>query len=200
MNRALQQFKTNRTRVDELGTLAAAIRTRTTPAIDVSDIWRAQIVLIVSALDHFVHELVWLGMIESARGARKKTDAFLRFDLPLRSVEDAMANVPAETWLGEAIRERHSWQSFQDPDKLADAIRLVSDVKLWNFVGGELGLLQADTKTRLKLIVDRRNKIAHESDLDPTNPGFHWQIDAQMVCETVSFVDRLAEAVYKACI
>lgn len=123
----------------------------------------------------------------------------MRFDLPLRSVDDAPANVPAETWLGEAIRERHSWQSFQDPDKLADAIRLVSDVKLWTLFGTELGLQPADIKTRLKLIVDRRNKIAHESDLDPTNPGFHWQIDAQMVCDTISFIDGLAAAIYKAC-
>ena len=29
----------------------------------------------------------------------------------------------------------------------------------------------ADAKVRLELIVDRRNKIAHEADMDPTNPN-----------------------------
>jgi hypothetical protein len=47
----------------------------TTVAIDVSDMLRAQIVLGVSALDHLVHEMARLGMIESAKGARQKTDA-----------------------------------------------------------------------------------------------------------------------------
>ena len=171
MHSALIQFQENLKRAKELGALASAVKALTTDVIDVSDMWRAQIVLAVSALDHFIHDISRLGMIEIAKGVRKKTDTCLRFQMPFSAVESALHGEPHENWVGETVRERHSWQSFQDPDKLADAIRLISTVKLWEAVGIELALSAADVKTRLQLIVDRRNKIAHEADLDPANPG-----------------------------
>lgn len=194
------QFKENLKRARELGALAVAVQSLTTSAIDISDLWRAQIVLVVSALDHFIHDLARLGMIESAKGTRPKTDAYLRFDIPLAATESALSGSLHEIWVGETVREKHSWQSFQDPDKLADAIRLMSSVKLWEAVGAELGALPRDIKTRLKLIVDRRNKIAHEADLDPTSPGFRWPITGPMVNDTVDFIEQLGDAIYKVAV
>ncbi len=194
---AQQQFQENIKRVIELGGLATAVQNLTTSAINVSDLWRAQIVLVVSALDHFIHEVARLGMIEIAKGMRPKTDAYLRFEMPFYAIESALTGVSHEVWVGETVREKHSWQSFQDPDKLADAIRLFSSVKLWEAVGSELGLQAKDVKTRLKLIVDRRNQIAHEADLDPTSPGFRWPIDSVMVNDTIDFVEKVAAAIYK---
>ena len=194
------QFKENLKRCRELGGLAVAMQSLTTAAIDVSDLWRAQIVLVVSALDHFIHDLVRLGMIESAKGRRPQTDSYLRFDITLAATQSALSGSPHEVWIGETVRAKHSWQSFQDPDKLADAIRLMSSVKLWEDVGAELGLPPKDVKTRLKLIVDRRNKIAHEADLDPTNPGFRWSIHGPMVSDTVDFIEQLGDAIYKVAI
>lgn len=197
MLNAKTQFKDNLRRVRELGGLADAVKSLTTSAIDVSDIWRAQVVLVVSALDYFVHELTRMGMVECAKGARTKTDAYLRFEMPLSATESAIAGSPHATCVGDTVREKHSWQSFQDPDKLADAIRLMSPVKLWEEVGRELGLPPKDVKTRLKLIVERRNKIAHEADQDPINPGFRWPIDALMTNDTVDFIENVADAIYK---
>jgi hypothetical protein len=197
---AQTQFRENLKRVRELGGLAVAVQSLTTSAIDVSDLWRAQIVLVVSALDHFIHELARLGMIECSKGSRPKTDAYFRFEMPLSATESGFAGLPHEVWVGDTVREKHSWQSFQDPDKLADAIRLISPVKLWEAVGNELGVPHKDIKTRLKLIVDRRNKIAHEADQDPTNPSFRWPIDAALVNDTVDFVERVADAIYKVSI
>lgn len=197
---AQRQFKENLKRVRELGGVAAAVQSLTTSAIDVSDLWRAQVVLAVSALDYFIHELARLGMIDCAKGARPKTDAYLRFDIPLSATESALSGTTHEVWVGETVREKHSWQSFQDPDKLADAIRLISPVKLWEGVGVELSMLPKDVKTRLKLVVDRRNKIAHEADLDPANPGFRWPITAPMVNDTIDFIERLGDAIFKVAV
>jgi hypothetical protein len=198
MNSALRQFRANLLRARELGKLAAAVTEITTPAIDVSDMWRAQIVLGVSALDHLIHEIARLGMIDSAKGTRPKTNAFLRFQLPFDAIKRGLSGQPHELWLGEAVREKHSWISFQHPDKIADAIRLISSVKLWDKVGKELGMLSQDAKLRLELIVDRRNKIAHEADMDPTNPGFRWLITDAMARDAIDFIDRVAEAIFKA--
>jgi hypothetical protein len=196
--KAQVQFQENLRRVRDLGSLAAAVRTMTTSAVDVSDIWRAQIVLVVSALDHFVHELARLGMIEIAKGTRLKTEGYLRFGMPLEAVESALGGMPPEDWVGETVREKHSWQSFQDPDKLADAIRIISPVRIWESVGAQMHLPSRDVKTRLKLIVDRRNKIAHEADLDPSSPGFRWSINELTVNETLDFIESLGNAIFES--
>jgi hypothetical protein len=197
MHNALAQFQENLRRVRELGELASAVQSIITAAIDVSDILRAQIVLAVSALDNLIHEVARLGMVEASKGLRTKTDAYLRFQLPIAALENGL---PFETSVGEAVREKHSWQSFQDPDKIADVIRLISSVQLWDAVGGELGIPPQDVKTRLKLIVDRRNKIAHEADMDPANPGFRWPITKQLVNDAVDFIEQVCTAICKVAV
>jgi hypothetical protein len=194
------QFRENLKRVRELGSLATAVQRVTTSAIDVSDLWRSQIVLVVSALDHFIHELARLGMIEIAKGVRPKTDAYSRFDIPMVAAESGLAGARHEDWVGETVRAKHSWLSFQDPDKLAGAIRLFSAVSLWDAVGTELGMPSKDVKLRLKLVVERRNKIAHEADLDPTSPGFRWTISSLIADETVDFIESIGEAIYKVAV
>ena len=72
-------------------------------------------------------------------------------------------------WLENEIRETLGYQSFQQPDKIADAIRLISDKKLWQEVANNMNKSAKDIKQPLTLIVDRRNKIAHEADIDPTS-------------------------------
>ncbi len=194
---AINQFRDNLRRAKGLGALAAAVEVLTTPAIDVSDLLRSQLVLAVSALDQLIHEMVWLGMVDAAKGMRPKTYAYYRFQLPIMAVESALNGTACDIWIGDSVRERHSWQSFQDPGKIADAIRLISGVKLWEDVGVELGLSAQDTKIQLKLTVDRRNKIAHEADMDPTNPGFRWPISESLVKDAVDFIEKVAEAIFK---
>ncbi len=195
MNNALIQFKENLQRVRDLSHLINAIGSMTTSAIDLSDLLRSQIVLSVSALDHFIHEYVRLGMLEIQRGVRAPTDAYLRFQIPLRVTHPTTA-ISSSDWLDDVIRERHSWLSFQHPDKVADAIRLISSEQLWKRVEDKLGIPARDIKTRLSLIVDRRNKIAHEADMDPTNPGIRWPINLNMVNETIDFIERIVQTIF----
>jgi hypothetical protein len=48
--------------------------------------------------------------------------------------------------------------------------------------------------------VDRRNKIAQEADMDPTNPGFRWPITDDLAANALDFIERLAEAIFKVAI
>jgi hypothetical protein len=75
------------------------------------------------------------------------------------------------------IREKLSLQTFQAPDKVAEGIRCFSEIELWNSVAVSLGATAATAneeakalRKRLSLIVNRRNKIAHEGDLQPLPP------------------------------
>jgi hypothetical protein len=80
--------------------------------------------------------------------------------------------------------------------KVADGIRLISEIKLWEAVAARLGVTAAQVKQRLGLIVDRRNKIAHEADLDPTYPKVRWPISAADVDGVVEFLERVVEAIH----
>lgn len=166
-----------------------------TPAMDLTDILRAEIVMIVSALDHYIHELARLGMLEVFHGKRTPTPSFRKFDVSLDHVLAAMGGSPGPAWLETEIRTNHGFQSFQHPEKIADAVRLFSSVELWKAVGSNLGEDPKVVKTKLLLLVDRRNKIAHEADLDPTFPGVRWPISPGVVEEAIEFVAKLCEAI-----
>lgn len=197
MKAALDQFRTNLARARALSGLAESLNLLTTSVVDVTDIHRAALVLAVSALDQFVHEFVRLGMLEAYRGGRPATGWILSFKVPMVAVKAAVANPIQVDWLDEAVRDAHSWRAFQHPDKIADAIRLVSDTKLWHEVAEEIGSDATAVKARLTAIVDRRNKIAHEADADPSNPGHQWPINGELVQDALHFLECLVDAIYK---
>jgi hypothetical protein len=196
MRAALDQFEENLRRAKELGDLFEVVRNMTTPALDLTDILRAEIVQSVSSLDHFIHELVRLGMIEIAEGKRSPTKAYEKFQVPTSVIRSATQGVPHAKWLGDTIRESHGWQSFQQPEKIAEAIRLITPIKLWDEVAKVLNSTAKNVRDELQLIVDRRNKISHEADMDPTNPGFRWPITPNLANDVVKFIDDLAHAIF----
>lgn len=193
MRNVILQFRDNITRVKALGGLHEALCHLMTAAVDCSDILRAQFVMTVSALDHYVHELTRLGMLQVYEGVRPQTDAFLRFQISMEAAI-GLTGGGGSSFESE-VRERHSYLTFQNPDRIADAVRLFSSIDLWPQVSARLGLPVADVKDRLRLIVDRRNKIAHEADLDPSYPGVRWPISAKDSSDTIEFVVAVCEAI-----
>jgi len=54
-----------------------------------------------------------------------------------------------------------------------------------------------DIKNELSSIVDRRNKIAHEADINPTYTiGQRWLIDESLVNNAVDFIEQVVESVH----
>jgi hypothetical protein len=45
--------------------------------------------------------------------------------------------------------------------------------------------------------LDRRNKIAHEADMDPTNPGYRWPINEALIRDAIDFIERIVQAIFK---
>lgn len=247
MQPALDQFRISIGRVRDLIALHNFVKTQATAVMDVSDILRAALVLAVSALDFYVHEVVTLGMLEIHRGQRPEPaispnttqSAFSRFQVSLGGarqdritaldiaswLEDEIqqsqgyeflrqsygvsALIPAisssivnrlnnTSWLESEIRERLGYQSFQQADKIADAIRYISDKKLWDEVAILMTRPVKDIKQQLNLIVDRRNKIAHEADIDPSfSIGSRWNIDEILVSDAVNFIEILVESIHQ---
>lgn len=193
MLKALEAARESLLRVEHLGGLYSALQSLTTSAIDSSDLLRAQVVLAVSALDFYIHEVTVMGMLEVMKGERPSTPAF---DKSRVSVGAMLGGMQTQTydWFEADVRERHSFLSFQQPDKIADAIRLFSGVKLWESVAAIVG--DNDVKDRLRLTVDRRNKIAHEADISPSYPGERWPITQSDVTEITLLIRGIVEAIH----
>lgn len=247
MQLALDQFRISVGRVRDLIALHNSVKAQATGALDVSDMLRAALVLLVSALDYYVHEVVTLGMLEIHRGQRSEPipstnitqSAFSRFGISLGGARQdrlavldiaswleaeiqeihgyaflqqsytVSALIPAisnsilnrlnkSSWLEDEIRERLGYQSFQQADKIADAIRCISDKKLWDEVANKMSKPTKDIKQQLNSIVDRRNKIAHEADIDPTfNIGTRWYIDDVLAGDAVDFIEQVVESIHQ---
>ena len=193
---AIQQFQENMERVRAIGGLYEAIHQLTTPAVDATDLLRTQIVMAVSALDHYIHEVTRLGMVEIYNGVRPSTHAFLRFQVTMDAALTGLHGTSGSAWLETEIREKHGYLAFQHPDRIADAVRLFSPCTLWPSVASHLGTTDQDVKNELRLIVDRRNKITHEADLDPSYPGSRWPISRSDSIRAVDFIQDVCEAIH----
>lgn len=247
MQSALDQFHVSISRVRDLISLHSSLKAQASPALDLTDLLRASLVLAVSALDYYIHEVVVLGMLEIYRGQRPEPptnrnasqSTFSKFKVSMGGVQQERrsaleiaswleqeilqvhgieflqeehtlstllpiissgiaSRLNENPWLEDEIRECLSYESFQKPDDIADAIRWISSQKLWNTVSSQLNKPEKEIKTQLRLIVGRRNKIAHEADIDPTyGIGQRWGIDESMVNDAVNFIEAVVESIHR---
>ncbi len=129
--------------------------------------------------------------------------AFLQQSYTVSALIPALSNsilgrLNNTSWLEDEIRERLRYQSFQQADKIAEAIRYISDKKLWDEMAIQMTKPAKDIKQQLTSIVDRRNKIAHEADIDPTfNIGSRWNIDDVLVGDAVDFIEMLVGSIHQ---
>jgi hypothetical protein len=56
-----------------------------------------------------------------------------------------------------------------------------------------------DIKEQLSLIIERRDQIAHEADIDPTCPDTRCPINQVFVSEKVDFLEQVVESIHKVC-
>ena len=197
MQTAIDQFHTSISRVRNLGAIFQTLDSQTTPVLDLSDLLRAELVLAVSALDHFIHELVRLGMLEAYRGNRPRTRRFLGFQVSLESALTGIADNKEEQWIDSEIRTRNGYRSFQEPEKISEAMGLISDVPLWKNVSQRMGSTPKEVKENLRIIIKRRNQIAHEADMIPSPFEERWPINRMMVSDAVDMIEQIAEAIYE---
>jgi hypothetical protein len=216
----LNQFKDNIQRIRNLNSIYAHLNSNITNIIDISDVLRAELAFAVSAFDHYIHGIVRVSMLEIFDGKRLETPSFKKFSVPLERVKDAISNFledpskamqeknPLESvnyvisnpissnWLEYEIIDQHSRKSFQKSDNIHEAMKLISDIKIWEEIATRQGKNAGDLKTQLDTIVDRRNQIVHEADMDPSSPGDRWLIDEIMVNDAIDFIEKLADTIY----
>ncbi|MBR8235535.1 hypothetical protein K6W26_15855 [Burkholderia sp. AU42008] len=181
---------------------------RLTAALRPDELLRAEWVARVSALDLYVHELVAQKMLETFEGVRPAASGFGKFVIPtdvLMRIRGASNFVNAAAAFDLEVRTRLGYLTYQDPEKIADGIRMISNCELWNEVALALGATSATKvdrakaiKRSLSIVVERRNKIAHEGDLQPGIPRDPWPIIkadirdvSRLIFDIVESIDRI---------
>lgn len=204
----LAHFEAVWQRCAQLTALHAYIVRNVTGVLQPDELLRAEWVARLSALDLYVHELIAQLMLEIFEGRRPATVAYQRFQLSNETVERIRhARTAAETSAAFdlEVRNQLGYITFQEPEKIADGMRMCSTVELWNEIALALGANQStkiaeakSLKRELSLIVRRRNRIAHEGDLQPTvvrEPLPITQADLLVVRERIETMVRAIDRV-----
>jgi hypothetical protein len=176
-----------------------------TAALQPDELLRAEWASRVSALDLYVHELVAQNLLQIFEGSRPTCPGFARLQVSsdaLMRIQAATTSAERSTAFDLEVRTKLSRITFQYPDDIADGVRLISPCRLWNEVALKLGAtattVAADTeslKKRLSLVVDRRNKIVHEGDLQPMVPRTPWPISRPDISDVAIFINEIVSAI-----
>jgi|JFJP01.1.fsa_nt_gi hypothetical protein len=195
MKTALEQFHEEIQRVRNLIAIYDYLRADPKNTLDSSDILRGCMVLLVSALDAFVHDIVRIGMMQILRGDRTQTKTYQKVGFTLQQIDFD----PTYSWFERQIREKTGRDSFQTPENIENAIKYISEKDLWTQLSQELQSdNKDDIKRHLRAIVDRRNQIAHEADIDMGLPApTKRSIESEDIKDAVDFIEKLANAVYQ---
>ncbi len=191
-------------RADVLVALHAYVAKSATAVLDVDELLRAEWAIRVSALDLYVHELVAQNLLSTFQGSRAQSQTVnklrLSADAVLR-IQNSTTDAARNGAFDLEVRTQLGRSTFQYPDDIADGVRLISDVKLWNEVALHLGSTPAslsnDTraiKQKLSAIISRRNKIVHEGDLQPGFPRTPWPISRADLDDVRDTIQRIVEA------
>lgn len=163
------------------------------PALDLSDLYRHGLAGAVSALDTCVHSLVRAAVLLQLQGVGPELNAQLPVPADLfRRWYGGDSSALNEIAL--AIRLAHGRWTMQFAKDIADAVRLVSPRPLWVSVAAGDTEIAKDLKSSLDLVIQRRNKIVHESDLDPSTET-KWPITSALAVEAIEVVKERGEAV-----
>jgi RiboL-PSP-HEPN len=192
-------------RCELFAALYGYVSNQTTIAFQADELLRAEWASRVSALDLYIHELVAQNLVQIFEGTRSNCPGFARFQISgdaLMRVQSATTAEDRRAAFDLEVRTRLSRITYQYPEDIADGIRMISPCRLWNEVALKLGATLATVstatgslKTRLSLIADRRNKIVHEGDLQPTVPRTPWPITRADVSDVATFIRKIVLAI-----
>lgn len=184
-----QLFEVLMKQVQDLLTLGAGQVVNATNSSPYS-IFRACIVLSVSALDTFMHE--------------KAAEIFTNLEQSTPGhpgVAQYLAVSPGQLnqqQLASNIRYKLSFKTIVTPvaiDKAMEAAGVDASL-IWQAIGAALGARESRLRNMLDLQVDRRNQIAHEADWDPAQLAFR-RISADHVEDCLDCVRKVVEGIDK---
>lgn len=201
----LAQFEAAWSRCALLAGIHRYLDRNVTGVMQPDELLRAEWVFRVAAMDLYVHELVAGFMVAIFEGRRPSTPAYMRFQISgdtMQRIRTASSPAEASSAFDLYVREQLSRITYQAADDIADGIRLISTIELWNEVAVALGATPAtkaafarDLKRKHSLIVLRRNIIAHEADLRRTPTREPWPISSADLTVVSAHIDQVVRTI-----
>lgn len=178
--------------------IGRALQGNSLAGLDVTEAFRASIVLGISALDAYVHNLCVESIVEAYANRRYRNNYFGEVKVGLISAEAGIAS-SSLSWLEGEVRSLFSRDTFQRPNDISKALRFVDGgTKRWTRISARLGSTSEETMATLNNIVDRRNMIVHEADIDPVW-GAVRPLTADDTESAIRFIGSLVEAIEEEC-
>lgn len=200
---AFRQFENNYKYIHEIDSLYLFLKTNLKLTVNLSDILRAEVVYSVSALDKLIHDFVRIGMVECFQGIRQKTNSFKNFQVSsdtlteiINCENNRLSSYPSEYWFEQEIILKNRNISYQDPSKISEGLSYIwAEQHKWNKISIQMGQDENIIKTTLTNIVNRRNKIVHESDIE-MQTGLKNEIEHSDVIFTTTFIEKLGMSIF----
>ena len=162
--------------------------------LDATILLRSQFVLIVSAFDTYVHSVVINKIIDKYFSSNQQLN--IQLDIPL-SLAYEMKNLDADMQknkLYNFLVRKLSKDSFQSPKSIEYAFSIIGINKIWKRLSDKMQMQPDDIKKMLSIIVNRRNKIAHESDWNIVT-GTYEDIGLTDVLECKKFISNMVDSI-----
>lgn len=172
-----------------------------------NDLRRSALVMAVTAVDSYMHWLVYRQISE----VRKEGDlpkSLAKLDLPFTDIAllaDATIRgrkdgVDTRPWVQvkNAMQKRLLKETFQSYEQVATAFSWAGIEKPWSRVAAKLGIQANDIKSQLNALVHRRNQIVHEGDITRASRPHklkYNEVDHAQVAADVDWIAALIQAV-----
>jgi hypothetical protein len=164
-------------------------------AFDISELLRAEFVLIVSALDYYIHGVVRDGLIDQLNSTDNCNANNLC--IPFSTVKVLLhinSKEEQKRVLNEQIKNITSKDSYQAPRAIEKALSMIDVKKVWTKISDFSGKSAVDIRDTLSIVINRRNKIAHEADIDFLT-GEKTIITPSDIKECLEFVTEFIDAI-----
>lgn len=171
------------------------------------DLCRSGLVLAVSALDAYMHWLIY-EQISELRKSGDLPKSFGKLDITFTQFAEFADSVlvarkngkVSRPWVKvkNAMQERLLRETFQSYEQVGNALSLAGVVKGWSRTATELGQTTKEIQRRLNSLVHRRNQIVHEGDLTrASRPRAvkHNSIDQVTVTADIDWIESLINAI-----
>lgn len=172
-----------------------------------NDLRRAALVMGVTAVDSYMHWLVYR-RVSDVRNGGDFPKSLAKLDMPfgdIASLADAAIEGRREKrdirpWVQvkNAMQRRLLRETFQSYEQVRTAFALAGIEKAWSRVAGQLGAEAKTIKTRLNHLVHRRNQIVHEGDImrasRPRKLKYN-DVEHEEIAADVDWVEELIAAI-----
>lgn len=133
---------------------------------DISMLLRSEYVLLVSAFDNYLHQIVRRKFVKDFfDGGVNLGKLQLSVDVA-HELFNVCERYEGEIILRNALKKTLGDKSFQAPIAVEWALGLINIHSIWKKMGKYNNMSGKDNKNKMALIVQRRNQIAHEFDID----------------------------------